>query len=406
MIAASRPTADANVAAIDSSVPVELPRLALRTSVLYASLYIHYGFFALLPLWLSSRGATPGEIGTLVAIPMILRLVTVAPFSAWAGRRQRVRGAITATSLLAALLVCGLMSAGRPVERFAVVIVFAITWDQIPVLVDAYAGMAVRRQSLDFGRIRVWASIAVVVSNVFAGWLIGWTGIGLLPLLIAGLLLVPALASRILPPDSLLIQHQEHATGSWRDLFADRALIGAMVAGSFVMGSHGVLTSFGAIQWAADGISTGQIGVLNAIMVAAEIITFTLAGKLLGNRDPRLLILIAAIVASIRWAIMMTHPTMPVLVFAQLLQGFTSAGPLLAPLLLIARRVPNHLAASAQGLNAVLLGAVLAGVTAASGLFWAKGPSLAYGGMVIIALAAVPFLLIGLWSERNAVLPE
>eukprot|EP01034_Spumella_vulgaris_P046167 gene46167-biopygen39302 len=42
-----------------------------------------------------------------------------------------------------------------------------------------------------------------------------------------------------------------------------------MVAASLIMGSHGVLTSFGAIQWEAQGISTTVIGLLQALAVAA-----------------------------------------------------------------------------------------------------------------------------------------
>jgi PPP family 3-phenylpropionic acid transporter len=55
-------------------------RLGLGVSGLYFALYLHYGFFAFMPLWLKETGAPPEEIGVLLAIPLILRLLTVAPF--------------------------------------------------------------------------------------------------------------------------------------------------------------------------------------------------------------------------------------------------------------------------------------------------------------------------------------
>ncbi|MEH3098980.1 MFS transporter [Sphingomonas adhaesiva] len=367
--------------------------LAVRTSALYAALYLHYGFFLLIPLWLSHEGATPSEIGTLMAIPLLLRLLTVAPFAAWAGRHGRVRTGIAATALAAAGLVALLSQADTAAERFAIVVVFSIVWDQIPVLVDAYASMAVRARSLDFGRLRVWGSIGVVVSTAAAGWTVGRTGIGAVPLLIAGFLLLTPAVTLLLPGDRMLAANEAAVRGGWRDLFADRALIGAMVAASFIMGSHGVVNSFGAIQWAANGVSTTQIGFLNAAAIASEILAFTLGGALLGKRDPRILILLAAAAAALRWSIMATDPALPVLYLAQCLQGLSSTGPLLAPMMLIARRVPAHLAASAQGLNAVFIGAVLAAVTASSGFIWSGGPGRAYAAMIVVCLLGLPLLI-------------
>ncbi|MEH3036476.1 MAG: MFS transporter [Sphingomonas adhaesiva] len=366
--------------------------LAVRTSALYAALYLHYGFFLLIPLWLSHEGATPSEIGTLMAIPLLLRLLTVAPFAAWAGRHGRVRTGIAATALAAAGLVALLSQADTAAQRFAIVVVFSIVWDQIPVLVDAYASMAVRARSLDFGRLRVWGSIGVVVSTAAAGWTVGRTGIGAVPLLIAGFLLLTPAVTLLLPGDRMLAATETEVRGGWRDLFADRALIGAMVAASFIMGSHGVVNSFGAIQWAANGVSTTQIGFLNAAAIASEILAFTLGGALLGKRDPRILILLAAAAAALRWSIMATDPALPVLYLAQCLQGLSSTGPLLAPMMMIARRVPAHLAASAQGLNAVFIGAVLAAVTASSGFIWSGGPGRAYAAMIVVSLLGLPLL--------------
>ena len=372
--------------------PAPVRHLTARVSFLYGALYIHYGFYAFLPLWLTHSGSSPRDIGILMAIPLVLRLITVAPFSAWVGRRQHVRSAIGMTALVAAAFVCALMVATGPIARIVAVLLFSIVWDQIPVLLDAYAGMAVRSRSLDFGRLRVWGSIAVVVSNAAAGWAIGLTGVAILPLLIAALLILPAIAAFGVPRDALLTAHRPEKSEGWREIFADRPLMCAMIAASLIMGSHGVIMNFGAIQWAALGFSTGQIGLLNAVAVASEIIAFIFGGVLLGARDPRWMIGVAAVTAALRWGVMAMNPSLPVLLAAQSLQGVSATGALLAPILMITKRVPNRLAASAQGLNAVLLGVALAVVIAGSGFIWKSGAGYAYGLMIVIALAALPFL--------------
>ena len=360
--------------------------LGVGVSGLYLALYIHYGFFAFLPLWLKATGASAEEIGVLLAIPLILRLLTVAPFSAFVGRRGWVRNAIALTSLASAAIVLLLLGEPEHAGRIVIVIFFSIVWDQIPVLTDAYAVMAVRSRSLDFGRLRVWGSIAVVISNAAAGWAIGVAGIKMLPLMIAVLLIAPAMVAFLLPADRELTAVDGAAGGRWRDLIGDRGLILAMVAASLIMGSHGVLTSFGAIQWAAQGISTTTIGLLQALAVAAEIGAFWFGAKLLGNRDPRWLIVAGAAAGALRWAIMAASPGLPVLVVGQLLNGVTATGTILGIMLVIAQRVPTHLSATAQGMNAVLLGVVLAVATAGSGLLWSYGLSVAYLAMSVLAL--------------------
>lgn len=383
-------TTNIAIGAADDSAPAVregvFSPLSIGVSGLYLALYIHYGFFSFIPLWLKATGATPGEIGVLLAIPLILRLLTVAPFSAWAGRRGLVRNSIVVTSLGAAALIALLLGHPGYAGRIGVVLAFSIMWDQIPVLVDAYAVMAVRSHGLDFGRVRVWGSIAVVGSTAGAGWVYDRFGIEALPLICAMLLFLPAGVAALLRSDRRLATVEAGETGRWRDVTGDRKLMRAMVAASLIVGSHGVITSFGAIQWAAHGISNGTIGLLQALAVSAEILAFWFGTKLLGRRDPSLMLCIAAAAAALRWVIMATNPGVPVLIATQLLQGVTATGAILGMMLVIAARVPIKASAAAQGLNAVLLGVVLAVVTVGSGLLWSYGTSFAYLAMAIIAL--------------------
>ena len=372
-------------------------RLTLEVSGLYLALYLHYGFYAFLPLWLKATGASPAEIGVLTAIPLILRLLTVAPFSAWAGRKARVRDAIAYTSLGSAAVVLFLLGEPAHAGRIAIVIIFSTIWDQIPVLTDSYAVIASRTHGLDFGRLRVWGSIGVVASNAVAGWAIGLAGIKSLPLMVAGVLLLPFIVALLLPSDRKLAPAEEAKPGRWQDVIHDRSLLKAMAAASLVMGSHGVLMSFSAIQWAAQGISTGVIGMLQALAVSAEIVAFWFGAKLLGKRDPSLMICAGAIAALLRWLIMATKPGIAVLIGAQLLNGISATGTILGIMLVITSRVTSSLSAAAQGLNAVLFGVVLAASTAGSGLLWSHGLGFAYLAMAVLALLGA----IVAWSAQS-----
>lgn len=374
--------------------------LSIGVSGLYLALYLHYGFFAFMPLWLKTMGASPGEIGILLAIPLVLRLLTVAPFSAWAGKNGRVRDSIAVTALLSAALILLLLGHPDHAGRVAIILVFSIMWDQIPVLTDAYAVMAVRSHALDFGRMRVWGSIGVVVSTAAAGWAFGVLGIEALPWLVAALLLLPVAVAPLLPSDRHMAKIEAGTEGKWRDVIADRKLMRAMGAAAVIMGSHGVIMSFGAIQWSERGISTGMIGSLQALAVAAEILAFWFGSKLLGRRDPSLLICIAAAAATLRWIVMATNPGLGVLFAVQMLHGITSTGAILGTMLVIAQRVPVQTSAAAQGLNAVLLGIALAISTVGSGLLWSYGISVSYIAMAVLAA----FGIVLAWPSRTEII--
>jgi PPP family 3-phenylpropionic acid transporter len=377
---------------------VSARRLFVGVSGLYLALYLHYGFFSFIPLWLDHIGASPEEIGLLLAIPLILRILTVAPFTAWVGRRGRVRDAITLTALLSAGLITLLLAGPGYAGRIAVVLVFSIVWDQLPVLTDAYGTMAVRSRGLDFGRMRVWGSIAVVVSTMAGGWVFQVAGIDTLPAVVGILLLLPVMVAPMLPPDRRMATVEPGPTGKWRDVLADRTLLRAMIAAAMIMGSHGVLTSFGAIQWQAQGISTGMIGFLQGFAVTAEIGAFVFGTRLLGRRDPMVLIAVAAIAATLRWVVMATNPGFPVLVVTQLLHSVTSTGAILGTMLVIARRVPVQATAAAQGFYAVLLGVAMAITTLGSGLLWSYGVAPAYGAMAVLAVLSLAVS----WPRKSA----
>jgi PPP family 3-phenylpropionic acid transporter len=51
-------------------------RLSALSAATFAGIGIYMPFF---PIWLESRGITPGAIGILVAIPLVVRIIATAP---------------------------------------------------------------------------------------------------------------------------------------------------------------------------------------------------------------------------------------------------------------------------------------------------------------------------------------
>ena len=66
--------------------------LGWQVAALYASFYPHYGLFSVyLGAWLTHKGLTPSQVGLLVATPLLLRVLFVAPVTELADRLRRIR---------------------------------------------------------------------------------------------------------------------------------------------------------------------------------------------------------------------------------------------------------------------------------------------------------------------------
>ncbi len=369
--------------------------LSSRISVMYAAIYLHYGAFGLfIPMWFSHRGLNPEEIGTLMSLPMFLRILFVAPVSNLADRLQRIREVLLACVVGAMLLMCFMSFAHVYWQMLLFFTLFSLVWDPLPILADSYAVLAVRTRGLDFGRMRLWGSLAFVVANVASGSLIGAYSPEVIPWFTAGLLAIPIVPILLLPPDRELGNGEKGERVSWRSAFADRAVVLAMISTALITSSHVLLNTFGTIQWTAMGMDGTTIGILVGVSIAAEIIVLFGAQKLLGKRSPLLLIALGGVTAVIRWALTAMHPGLYGIAALQLLNGITGMGVMAGLMLFIAQRIDGRMISTVQGINAVVLGLTAALATFGSGYAW---KALGYNAYLLAALVAaagcVPVLL-------------
>jgi PPP family 3-phenylpropionic acid transporter len=373
-------------------------RLSAQVSLLYAAVYLHYGVFGVfVPVWLTHRGLTPDRVGLLISAPMLLRIAFVAPVTGLADRLRRIRELLFLCLAGAAALMAGLSLVQGFTALAIFFVVFSVAWDPIPILADAYAVAGIRARGLDFGRMRVWGSLAFILANLAGGKIIDMAGIQVVPGLTALLLLAPLLVIPFLPPDRRFGDPTPSAKGEWKLLLKDAPLMLVILATSLIGASTGLFAVSSAIHWTAKGYSAAFIGLLSGVGIASEICVLWVAQWLLGARSPLWLIAIGTALIILRWLIMAFDPPAAVLVPLQLLQGCGIA--ILAGLMLfIARRVPVHLVATAQGVNAVIVGVIAAGATAGSGYLWAAYGSLGY--LLMALVAGVGLALIGLMLVR------
>ena len=172
------------------------------------------------------------------------------------------------------------------------------------------------------------------------------------------------------------------------------------------MGSSAILLAFGAIQWSAKGLSNGSIGLLYGVAAASEILVFSFAQTLLGKRSELWLLVVGAGLTTIRWLGMATDPGFEVLTGLALLQGPSATATIAGSILYIARRFPTHLVATANGVNAVLVGISAAAAMFVGGYLWEALEALSYLPMAGMSLLALVIFLVAVRRQSRPLKAE
>jgi PPP family 3-phenylpropionic acid transporter len=373
--------------------------LSARFALFYATLFLAVGaHLPFWPLWLESRGLTAAEIGLLLALGSWVKLVAnpgLAHLSDRAGWGKGTIVLLTAVSLV-------VFTAFVPAEGFAWILalhlVAAASFPLLVPLVETQTMAAVYRHSLDYGRIRLWGSLAFIVGSLATGRLLAAYDADWVLWLVLGALALSLLAAVALPGRDPAAPQ----TGDGEDLslkrlarlFGQRELLVFLVASALIQSSHAAYYGFSALHWRASGIGATTIAVLWTEGVVAEILFFALSRRLAGRLRPGSLLVLAGLLGTLRWSVTALSTDLAALAAVQLLHAATFAATHLAAMHTITRATPARLAASMQSLYSALAGGLaMGGTMLLAGTLYESDPGLAFLAMAGLTLAAVALTL-------------
>ncbi len=365
--------------------------LSLRYGGFYGGLFLVLGIaLPFWPLWLEHRGLSPAEIGLLFALTSWSRVLTTPALAQLADRSGRANGVLI---LLAAVALCG-NAAMLPAYGFWQImplqILGAAAFHALLPIGESQTMAAVRRDKLDYGRIRLWGSLTFILGALGVGQLITGRTADLVLWLALSALLLTLLATVFLPKAASRATRPEK--GALWGLLKPGPFLWFLIAAGLVQAGHAVYYGFSTLHWQAASLSGVTIGWLWAEGVIAEILLFALAGRLIGERSPVLLLMLAALAGVVRWTVLGSTTALPALAAAQVLHGATFGLAHLGAMAWIARAAPGGLAASAQSLYSAVSGGLIMGfaMLASGGLYEALGGSAFYamaglsaGGLVL-----------------------
>jgi PPP family 3-phenylpropionic acid transporter len=358
--------------------------------------FAYVGLFApFFGLFLQSRGQGAFEIGVLLSLSQVARVVAPHAWAVLADRLGRRVRLLRITLTLSAICASGFAAAHGFWTLFAVVAVFGIVSSASMPLVEATTLARLGGHMSRYGAIRLWGSVGFVIAVLAGGWALDRVPLSVLPWLFVAMILA-TLAATIGIPETAPAATREHA--QLGPVVRRREVVVLMAACFLMCVAHGPLYSFFSIYADQSGYDKTTIGVLWTIGVVAEIVVFATLPRWLSRTSAERVLLVSFALAVARFVMIgwgIDH--VAVLVVAQVLHGATFGSYHIAALAIVHRWFEGSRQVRGQALYTSLsygAGGFLGSV--ASGALW-EGVGPAWTFTAGAAAAALGWLL--LWRQ-------
>jgi PPP family 3-phenylpropionic acid transporter len=379
--------------------------LGLRLSALQAAAFVGVGvYLPFFPVWLQSRGLSPGMISFVLTLAIAVRVVTTAPLMTLADRRLGPRGLLLLSFGTQLLAYPALLAVENGWVIAAFVAFLAIFSSIVVPTNDLVATNAIRSQpGLHYGRIRIWGSISFLVASIACGYLVDWAG----PRAILwSLMVLPAVAILVtawgLPRDLGAVRVGGEALPKLPKAALPRSLWLAIAANAFTQATHAAIYAFGSIHWRVLGFSDTAIGYLWATSIVTEVMIFYAFGQAVGRGSAAFgLLLAGSLGAAVRLAVMALDPGLEVTFFLQAMHGLSFAAAHLGAMAALAALAPEEARGRAQGVHASVVALAVASATFVSGPIYREVGPLLFAAMAPLGILGFVLTLLAIRSARQ-----
>lgn len=351
-----------------------------------------------MPVWLAERGLDENAIAMILAAPMLVRVATTLVSGSlidWWGDR---RTALVLLSTLTGLSFGLFLLAEGFAAILAVSLLAAVTWGTLLITLDAVAIAGARAGLGDFGKMRLWGSVAFIVASTAGGWVVAVAGADVVvPIMALSFLGLAGLALATPSVAAAEVEARPPRPGilaSLRTVWAIPGLATVLVASSVGQASHAMLYSFGSLFWKASGYSAGSIGLLWSIGVMSEIVLMFLSGRIIARIGPVWLIALGAGGGVLRFLLFPLDLGPFATAALQTLHAASFGAVFIGMMRVVSDRVPVQLTATAQGLVMTTNGLALAVMTLIAGPLYHRHEGYAFWAMALVCLVAVLVALV------------
>ncbi|MBD8164164.1 3-phenylpropionate MFS transporter [Erwinia persicina] len=361
----------------------------------YFTYFFAYGVY--LPfwgVWLKDSGLQPEKIGLLLGGGMIARFAGSLMIASRVTNPSRLITVLRLLALLTLLFALGFWAGSQWLWLLLVMVGFNLFFSPLVPLSDALAATWQRQIALPYGPVRLWGSLAFVISSALTGVLVThFSYHAILVLLcvgcgamIGGMLLRPAVM-----PQGAEKQAQHAGWAQWKQMLSENAVWRFLLCVTLMQGAHAAYYGFSAIYWQEAGYSSGTVGYLWSLGVVAEIIIFAASHRLFRRWSASDLLLLSCISALVRWSIMASSTDLGWLIAAQILHCGSFTLCHLAAMRFIAARDGGEVIRLQSVYSALAMGGGIALMTMVCGVLFQH---LQGGVFWVMALLVVPVLFL------------
>src|SRR5210317_658230 len=351
----------------------------VRLSAFYAIYFAILG--VLLPFWplyLSDVGLSEAQIGTLMAVLMLTRIVS--PFI-WGklgdslDNRMRV---IQWGSGAAALCFIGVFWDQSFGWLVLVVAGYSFFWNailpQFEVVTLDYLGDAHHHYS----RVRAWGSVGFIGAAVGLGWYFNFASITHVPFILAACFISLTVLSWTIP--GLVTHRADKAVKPSISVLLNSSFVSFLVACLLIQLAHAPYYTYFSLYVEQAGYSKGATGFYWALGAISEMILFMFMHRLLPRIGTFRLFVVALVASLVRWMLLDIWVASPAaLFFIQVLHAGTFGAFHAASIDFLRKHVPIGLSGQGQALYSM----ISYGVGGAVGSFlsawiWPMSPTWAF----------------------------
>ncbi|NBI13342.1 3-phenylpropionate MFS transporter [[Haemophilus] felis] len=352
-----------------------------------------YGvFMPFFPVWLKSQAYGEELIGLIIASSYVFRFFGGIFFSALVKQAAQLIYGLRYVGWFSCLII---LSMGFMAENFWLLFIaiglFALINAAGMPLSDTLASIWQQQINLDYGKARLIGSFAFIVGVVVFGYIIGATDESYIIWIIGGLFLFYAVTLMSTP--NPMPENAESSTENkitFKKLLQNKTTLRLLIAISLIQGSHAAYYTYSVLYWTSSGISVQVTSLLWGLSVVAEMALFFFSSKLFRTWKVSSLFYLSALGCVIRWlALSVLDNDVLFIALTQCLHCLTYAVSHYAIIRYFTTQPQSHIA-KLQGLyNGISGCAVVALLTALSGVIYLISPAITFLLMAAFALCAL-----------------
>ena len=317
------------------------------------------------PLWLASYGLTIPEIGFIVSMAYLPKLIS-NPLSAHiADKTGRIQ--LLLVCVLVYVASCYIVLSNQKDSSYFLLLTLAAQLGLSAVfpLSDRLALLASQNEQhgKGYGAIRQWGSLGFAAGTIGCSIIVHHTNVS--PILylvvvsfIGAIIFCLSTERNMTTPNSGTIKLP------MLTILRSPITLIVILAGAFVQASNAHMYSFSSVGWTSQGLSITDVGFLWIVGIGAEILMFRWSKTVLNRVGLAGILFIGSIGTILRWIILGSTEHYILLLLAQLLQCCTISANNIGVMTFISRCVPPEARTSAISLYILLaMGIFISGLT-------------------------------------------